>query len=64
MRERLPPDAVALVRAALARRAVVAGGFVSLGESPHKTWWFQSLHNGAPLLMLAMPCLRARARAR
>jgi hypothetical protein len=44
---RLPPDAVTLVRAALAPRDVVAGGFFSLIESGSRTWWFQSVHNGA-----------------
>jgi len=44
---RLPPDAVALVRGALAQPRVVAGGFVSLLESPHCTWWAQSFHNSA-----------------
>lgn len=42
---RLPPDAVSLVRAALARRGVLGGGFCSLIESGERTWWLQSLHN-------------------
>ena len=44
---RLPPDAVALVRAALAGRRVMGGGFVALLESPTCTWWAQSFHNSA-----------------
>ena len=44
---RLPPDALRCVQLALARHDVVAGGFVSFPESPHKTWYFQAIHNGA-----------------
>ena len=44
---RLPPDAVALVRGALAGRRVMGGGFVALLESPTCTWWAQSFHNSA-----------------
>ena len=44
---RLPPDALRCVQLALAGPDVVAGGFVSFPESPHKTWYFQAIHNGA-----------------
>ena len=53
---RLPPDALRCVQLALARRDVVGGGFVSFPESPHKTWYFQAIHNGA--FFAVMKCFR------
>ncbi len=58
---RPPPDAVSLVRAALARRRVVGGGFVALLESPERTWWAQSFHNGASSVLLATSSMLGRA---
>ena len=44
---RLPYDAVACVRGCLADPRVVAGGFVSVPESPARAWWFMAWHNSA-----------------
>jgi hypothetical protein len=57
---RVPPDVVACVRGALASPRVAGGGFVSLIESTHKTWWFQTLHNGA---CVGWGCARTRSLA-
>ena len=57
---RLPYDAVACVRGCLADPRVVAGGFVSVPESPARAWWFMAWHNRAkavyaPLLFQPAP---------